>query len=321
VIVVVAVGAALAIAVTRGGGPPAGRTHHSSSASSQPPAGVGNCAAAPSRCGFPDGSTTGVPAGVALKDVPGQVSKGAGWHWDSRGWVEVDGNGATFSGYRVQANIDVTADNVTISNNLINTGGDGFGISLRHTSNVTIAHNTITSPSAGSDRLMVGIKTIYGDETGTTVLGNDISHTATGVQIDAGLIQDNYIHAMGYKPGDHVNGTTSNSGQAPLTIRHNTILNQVDQTDAVSLFEDFGTQHDRVIDNNLLAGGGYTIYGGANPGGAQTSNIKITNNRISTIYYPHGGYYGPVTAYDPHAPGNTWTGNVWDETSQACCGA
>jgi hypothetical protein len=133
------------------------------------------------------------------------------------------------------------------------------------------------------------------------------------VQTDSGLIQDNYIHDMGYRSGDHINGTTSNGGGALLTIRHNTIFNQIDQTDAVSLFEDFGSQHDRVIDDNLLAGGGYTIYGGANPGGAATSNIRITNNRISRMYYPNGGYYGPVTAFDPQGSGNVWSGNVWDD--------
>ena len=132
--------------------------------------------------------------------------------------------------------------------------------------------------------------------------------------MESGLIQDNYIHDMGYKSGDHLNGITSNGSTALLTIRHNTVLNSFDQTDAISLFEDFGVQANRTIDNNLVAGGGYTIYGGANPGGAATSNIHITNNRFSRLYYPNGGSYGPVTAYAPSGAGNTWTGNIWDDT-------
>ena len=129
-----------------------------------------------------------------------------------------------------------------------------------------------------------------------------MSGTSTGVQMESGLIQDNYIHDMGYDPGDHINGMTTNSGTALLTIRHNTILNTIDQTDAIRLFEDFGAQSNRIIDNNLVAGGGYTIYGGANPGGAATSNIKITNNRFSRVYYPNGGYYGPSPPTPPTAP-------------------
>jgi hypothetical protein len=64
--------------------------------------------------------------------VPGQVTSGAGWHWDSRGWVSIDG--AVFDGYSVTTNIDVVANNVTIRNVRMVQGGESFGISLRHTS-------------------------------------------------------------------------------------------------------------------------------------------------------------------------------------------
>ena len=131
-----------------------------------------------------------------------------------------------------------------------------------------------------------------------------------------GVIADNYIHDMGFREGDHVNGTTSNGGTQLLTIRHNTVLNQYSQTDAISLFQDFGVEANRLIDNNLMAGGGYTIYGGANPGGAKTSNIRIMNNRISKKFYPKGGYFGHSTAFDTAAPGNVWSGNVCDETGE-----
>ena len=252
---------------------------------------------------------------MVLKRIPQDVTSGQGWHWDSRGWVSIDGEGAVFSGYSTALNVDVTADNVTIRNSVIATGGESFGVSIRHATNTVIEDSTIYSPNT---RLMVGIKNIYGDESGTTVRRVDIYNVSTGVQIDSGLIEYSYIHDMGYQSGDHINGTTSNSsGSGSLTIRHNTILNKFDQTDAISLFEDFGAQANRVIDGNLLAGGGYTIYGGANPGGSKTSNIRITNNRVSNLYFPQGGSYGPVTAFDGSGPGNAWSGNVWDSTGAA----
>ena len=74
-----------------------------------------NCAAAPSKCGYPDATNSGVPAGTALKAVPGQVSSGPGWHYDSRGWVEVTGNGANLTGLSIPYNVDVTASNVTLN--------------------------------------------------------------------------------------------------------------------------------------------------------------------------------------------------------------
>ena len=66
--------------------------------------------------------------------------------------------------------------------------------------------------------------------------------------------------------------------------------------------------------DNLVAGGGYAIYGGQNAGGPQAYNIRITDNRFSTIYYPQCGAFGYITAFDDSAPGNDWSGNIWDTT-------
>ena len=206
-----------------------------------PPTGTG-CAARPSSCGYPDATTTGVPAGTVLKRVPQDVSSGPGWHYDTRGWVQIDGAGATFSGYSVTDSIDVTANNVTISNVSSLIGGESWAIGLRHAQGVTISNVKIAAPDLSTNRLMVGIKDIYGDSTSLTVRRSDISGTSTGIQVDAGLIEDNYIHDLGFKTGDHINGTTSNAGSTQLTIRHNTVFNQYAQTDAVSLFQDFGPQ-------------------------------------------------------------------------------
>jgi hypothetical protein len=295
------------------------RTSDSGGGATDPtgPGSATGCVAKPSSCGYPDGSNSGVPSGTDLKSVPGDVSRGSGWHYDSRGWVAVDGEGAVLDGLNIPYNVDITAGNVTVRNSRITVRGEGFGISIRHAPNVTIANNEISGPDAGSGRLMVGIKDIYADSSNLKVLRNDIWHVSTGVQIDQGLIQDNYIHDMGYVSGDHVNGTTSNGGSRPLTIQGNTILNQHDQTDAISLFQDFGTQANRTIDGNLIAGGGYTLYAGANPGAGDTANIKVTNNRFARTFYGKGGYYGPVTAYDRSDSGNVWSGNVWDDSGAA----
>lgn len=275
---------------------------------------LANCAAVPSDCGYPDATNTGVTAGTTLKSVPSQVSKGTGWFYDSRGFVEVNGNGAVLSGLYIPHNLDITASNVTINNvKVVNSGQSSFGVSLRHTSNVTIENSMITGADSGSGRLMVGVKDVYGDSTGTVVQDNNIRYTSTGVQLSAGLIQDNYIHAMGLIPGDHVNGTTSGGGTNPLTIQHNTVFDQLHQCDAISLFQDFGPQGNRLITDNLLAGGGYTIYAGGKLGAPPPYNIVITNNRISNKYFPRGGWYGPL-AYYVSGNGNVWSGNIWDAT-------
>jgi phage baseplate assembly protein gpV len=292
----------------------------SATASAPPPSVTdhSNCSSEPHACGFPDGTNTGVPAGMNLLTVPGQVSKGTGWHYDSRGWVEVTGNGAVLKGLSIPYNVDVSASNVTIEDTRIEVTGDSFGVSLRHTQNVTIADSEIYSPDAtGSGRLMVGIKDIYGDATGTVVNGDNIYHTSTGVQMSTGTIENSYIHDLGFTSGDHLNGITSNAGGNNFVIEHNTVFNNYQQTDAIGLFEDFGSQYNCLIENNLLAGGGYTLYGGANPGGAATSNIRVIDNRFAKLYHSNSGYYGPVTAFSGGGSGNEWTGNVWDNDNQA----
>jgi hypothetical protein len=217
-------------------------------------------------------------------------------------------------GLDIPYNVDITASDVTVRRVRIRLGGESFGISLRHTADVTITDSEIIGASAsGRDRLLVGIKDLYGDSSGLQVLRTDVSRASTGIQVDGGLVRDCYIHDLGFTSGDHVNGITSNASDGSLlSIVHNTVFNGFDQTDAVSLFEDFGRQANRIIASNLLAGGGYTLYAGANPGGAATSDIRVTGNRFARLYHPGGGSHGPVTAYES-GPGNVWSANIWDE--------
>ncbi|MEK8031318.1 right-handed parallel beta-helix repeat-containing protein [Ideonella sp. DXS29W] len=272
-----------------------------------------NCAARPSACGYPDATNTGVPVGTKLKRVPQDITSGPGWHYDSRGWITVDTDGADVNGIDTQLSIDVTADHVVIRNSRIRFAGEGWGVGVRHAKKVTIKHCEIGGVDIGSGRMLVAIKDIYADSVNLRVLRNNISMVSTGVQMDAGLIADNYIHDLGYIPGDHLNGTTSNGTSGFLTIRHNTVFNPFDQTDAISLFEDFGVQKDRLIEDNLMAGGGYCLYGGQNAGGPPTSQITVRNNRFARLFYGQCGRFGPVAAWSSGG-GNLWTGNIWDDT-------
>jgi hypothetical protein len=67
------------------------------------------------------------------------------------------------------------------------------------------------------------------------------------------------------------------------------------------------------VENNFLAGGGYTLYAGAGDMGP-TYNIKIINNVWSRQVFPEGGYFGPVAYFDKDGAGNVWSGNTWLDT-------
>lgn len=269
---------------------------------------TGTCAPDPSSCGFPDESNTGVVAGTTLREIS-DVAEGPGWRVSGNGAVTISGDGAVLENVIVPGAVDITGDNVTVRNVRILNEGDSWAIGVRHAANTVITNTEILPDGA---RLEVGVKDVYGDAKNTRITKTEIARTATGIQTAQGLIEDNYIHDLAFREGDHVNGTTSNGGDTPLTIRHNTIFNPQTQTDAISLFQDFGVEANRTIDNNLLAGGGYTIYGGDGRKGI-SRHIVFTDNRVSRMFFARGGSYGPVTAFDPEGPGNVWSGNVWDD--------
>ena len=275
------------------------------------PSSVPTCVKQLSRCGYPDATTAGVLDRSKLHKVPQDVTAGAGWTWDARGWLEVTTDGAVVENLEVDGTIDVTGRNVTVRGNVILAQGQTWAVGLRHTTDATVIGNTIGAAGL-TPRLEVGIKDVYGDAVGTTVTANDIAGTSTGIQLGSGVIRDNYIHDLGMVEGDHVNGIMSNGSAQRLVIEHNTVLNQFDQTDAIALFQDFGVEANRLITRNLLAGGGYAIYGGDGQFGA-TYNIQIIGNRISRMYFPLGGSYGPVAYFDNQGTDNLWSGNVWDE--------
>ena len=277
-----------------------------------------NCAATPSNCGYPGATNTGVPSGTTLKSVPGQVSSGPGWYYNAA-WnaVIVDRKGAVISGLYIPHNLRIDASNVTVKNVHVVTKGN-FGISLTHTTGVTIENSTISGQNATTGRVDSAIDDVYGDSTGMLLKNNNISWFRTGVQISTGVVTGNYIHDSGYLAGDHTNGFYTNGGTETLTIDNNTIFISRTQTDTINL--DAGSVGvpvaNKTIENNYLAGGGYSIYGGTSPGNP-TSHILIEGNRFGQQYYPRGGRYGPVAYFAPTGQGNAWSGNFWDTTGKA----
>jgi hypothetical protein len=277
-----------------------------------------NCAAALSRCGYPDATNTGVPTGTTLKSVPSQVSSGPGWSWNAAyGELIVKGNGTVLSGLYISGNLDIQASNVTVKNVKVVTSGT-FGISLRHTKGVTIENSTISGKNSTTGRVNSAISDVYADSTGMVVKDNNISNFRIGIMFVTGLVEGNYIHDPGYIAGDHTNGIMAIGTTQPLTIENNTVLNNLGQTDAITLNASGAGQAvaNKTVADNFLAGGDYVIYGGA-AWNDPTSNIVIVRNRFGQLYSPKGCYYGPVAYFDSTGKGNVWSGNVWDTTGKA----
>ncbi len=278
-----------------------------------------NCAAKPSACGYPDATNSGVPSGTTLKTVPSQISSGPGWTWNATTSVlAVTGSGTVLTGLYIPGTLEIDANNVTVNDDQVATGGN-FGISLRHTTGVTIENSTISGQNATTGRVGSAIDDIYSDSTGITITDTNIYSFKTGIQVQTGMITGNYIHDPGYVAGDHTNGFFVNGGTEPMTIEDNTVFDSLNQTDAISLDASAaGTPvANKTIENNFLAGGSYTIYGGDSLSNA-ISKILIENNRFGQLYYTTGGQYGPVAYFTATGTGgNVWSGNFYDTNDKA----
>jgi hypothetical protein len=268
------------------------------------------CTPAQNGCGFPSATNTGVPAGVKLKAVPGQVSNGPGWAYSAATHqVDVTGKGAVLSGLAIACAVSISASDVTITDDKVVTSGT-YGITTQHTADVTIENSTVSGLNKTSGRVDYAIDDLYSDSTGLVIRDNNVAEWRIGVNVAGGQVTGNYIHDPGYISGDHTDGLYDNGGTLPLTVKDNTILDRLSEVDAIFLasLPDQAIS-DKTIADNLLAGGDYVIYAGGKAG--SSSNIVISNNRFSQLYYPMSGQFGAAIDFDRNGQGNTWSGNIW----------
>jgi hypothetical protein len=254
-----------------------------------------NCTAVPSQCGYPDATNTGVPRGVKLK---------------ASGSVSASHKGQIIDGLDITGEINVTADNVVIRNTRVTGGGDWVVIVRPGVNNLTIQDSELQTPP-GTPQDIACVLNIGNAK--PRILRANIHSCSAGVSSGGGLVQDSYIHDMAQKPGlSHDVGVASN-GTGGMTIIHNTIFNQLEQTAAIAFYQDFDVQKDNLVQDNLVAGGGYCLYGGKGEKGT-TSNIRFVNNRLSRKYNKNCGYYGVIASWSENDPGNQWSGNYWDDS-------
>jgi hypothetical protein len=249
-------------------------------------------------CGYPSPDTTGVPAGTPLT-----VS----------GPLRVTTNGAVVNGLEVSGTIEVQASNVTIENTEISTAGT-FGIIVSSGETGTVIKN-VTIHGTGTTSTTELAWGIYNEGSFAAVTADHVDfYNGERIINGPGTLTNSFCLDNVNNPGAHYECTYEDSGQ--VTFDHNTFLNAHNQTAAVYLGLNSGQTMGPVsITNNLLAGGGYALYGGeSGDGTGVVVSETVTGNRFSRLYFAHGGAYGP-TAYMPSS--YTWSGNIWDDTGRA----
>ena len=172
---------------------------------------------------------------------------------------------------------------------------------------------------------------IYGSCDG--VLMWDYENRSNGKSNNNFLIQDNYMHSFsnyvsnGHTDGFHIHG--ANTGH----IKHNHIDNPPPvATSGILSFSDWRAVYGIMIENNLWAGGSYTIYVGDRNNKYPYHNVWLLNNVFSNRYYPQCAAYGVWSgtptdgwadifsfdwaSFDPETQGSFRFGNtLWDEAA------
>jgi hypothetical protein len=272
------------------------------------------CMPDPSGCGFPDVESVGVPAGTRLEPVNGVVT--------------LDQPGQVLEGKQVTGSIVVTAPDVTIRNVRLVVTDPYYGILIRRGADA----NLLVERSEIDMNGRLGIKGIAFD--GYTLRkvfmrnGADCAHFNQNVVIEDSLCAigadadrdgwpDGGADSASCDTGEHLDGFQLGGG-GNVVIRHNTVRNPCAQTSAILISHDPGYDapiRDITVADNLLAGGGYTLYCADSDDTIQS--VTVTGNRFARTYYRDGGRYGRH-AYCERA--TTFSGNVWDGSGGPAAG-
>ena len=275
-----------------------------------------SCFSTPSACGYPDQTNTGVPAGTPLTTLNGDQQINAPGTYT--GWNVVNGS------------IRVNASNVTIKDSLV-TNSDPTGNDIlipSGVSNVTIEDTTLRG-TAANNALQYSVQNAS-DASSITGLRLDM-YNCTECWSGSGTLQDSYAISNGVISGSHYEDIYYGGGGGALVVNHDTLLNPQDQTAAIFTKTDFGNVGTVTVTNNLLAGGGYTMYGGL-PGtagggsGSVVGPVTVTGNRFARClscggggdshgYFVHGGSYSYGADFNNAV--TTWSGNYWDDNLAA----
>lgn len=220
----------------------------------------------------------------------------------SSGPLVITTPGAVIQGLDISGGVVIKAPNVTLLNCKVSSSGYNVVQIDKGVTGVVVQNCTIDAQGAGGMGIAGQGKFI----------GNNIYGAADGIDVrgDNTVIQDNYIHGMAGSSASHFDGIQADGGFKNLTIDHNTVINENNQTSAIMLDNYWGSIDNVKINNNLLVGGGYTVYmaemGSGQPGGGPVTNVSFTNNHVGP------GYYGDLYLRSELGHTQTISGNVND---------
>ena len=302
--------------------PSSSTSHPSSSSASHPPS---TSSSPPPQSGFPNGSNTGVPAGTTLTAYTGAMT--------------ITTPNAVIDSKSIVGQVVIKAPGVVIKNSRI-------GTDSAHAGDVYVDTDSMPSDTAWSvtiqdSEIDYGTAGYFGAVCcgNFTVLRSNVHGGQTAVQCDMDSngsscdVEDSWLHGQldGGPVGTRHLGGFLSDGASNITVIHSTLAcdhpveNGQGCTGDLNMIPHFAAVTNVLIQDNLFVanntGNAYCTYGGSGnvEHSSASDNIVYKNN---TFQRGHGGSaanscadYGPVTFYNTSAPGNVWSGNVWDDGS------
>jgi hypothetical protein len=274
------------------------------------------CTNAVTTCGYADplNQTVGVPAGVTPSTTGACAAYTNG--------ATISSGTVTINGCKITRQISITGGNVTIENSdlsLTDESGAGAPIVL-HNGSLTASHDTIhgLSPTV-SGSLAWAIYDYPGAPAATVdhvffyngdrIFMNMSSSSTTPTVTDSFCWNNSQVVFNGSQEHYECVYTQPPSN---ITVQNDVLLNWHDQTGANYVDDNTGSCCGTVdVENNLLGGGSYTVYGG----GSQVDSETYSHNRFTRVIFTAGGLYGPGGINS--TIGFSSTGNIWDATGAA----
>ena len=287
-----------------------------------PPATRRDCLPRPSACGYPDPSNTGVPPGTSLRAYEGDL--------------RISTPGSVIADLAVNGSVEITASHVTLKDSEVtSSGGTAHAVWIGPGArDVTIEDSTLRGGDAAARAIQYAVQN-SGDASNRGLRLN--MYYCTECWAGPGTIEDSYANTNAVMAGAHYEPIYYGGGGGLLVVDHDTLLNPEDQTADVFTKTDFGNVDTVTITDNLMAGGGYMIYGGLGGAGTVNGPVTVTGNRFARCltrpildrggghfclrgpdvhgYWPNGGHYGVSGDFNDAV--TTWKGNYWDDSGAA----
>ena len=128
-------------------------------------------------------------------------------------------------------------------------------------------------------------------------------------------LNQSYIYSNRTETGAHRTAFSTHGG-TNFTITGNTLICvNTGCSSSLNIYSDYAPATNVLIQGNLVAGGSICMRGGETHAYAtQTRDIRVLNNRFSTVYAPECGTLQAFAQFDESAPGNVRSGNVYYES-------